>query len=102
LVSTWAAHQTEIYLKEKDSSKIIIDEAVSFLITMFLIPCSLKIIAIGFILNRFFDVTKIYPAKLMEKKCPGGLGIMLDDIVAGIYSNLSLRILIFFIPTLIS
>lgn len=101
-VSLWSANQAEIYLKEKDSPKIIIDEAVSFLVTMFLIPYSLKTVALGFVLNRFFDITKIYPANIVEKKVKGGAGIMLDDIIAGIYSNILLRILILLFPKLLT
>jgi len=100
IVSTWAAHQTERLLGETDPSQIIIDETASFLVTMFLIPCSIKIICAGFLLNRFFDITKIYPANLADKKVKGGWGIMLDDLVAGIYSCLVLHLLIYLFPLL--
>lgn len=101
IVGTWSAHRTETYLKEHDSSKIVIDETVSFLVTMFLIPYSVKAVAAGFVLNRFFDILKPYPANVIDKKCKGGFGIMLDDIIAGIYSNIVLRLLILLLPKLI-
>jgi phosphatidylglycerophosphatase A len=49
---------------------------------------------VGFLLFRFFDITKIFPAKTLEEILPGGFGIVADDIVAGIYANLILRLLL--------
>ena len=53
------------------------------------------LVVIGFALNRFFDILKPFPTKLLEK-APGGWGVMLDDLMAGIYSNLALRLVILF------
>ena len=73
---------------------IVIDEIAGYLVTMFMIPLSVEYIIIGFFLFRFFDITKIYPASAAEKM-GGGPGVVMDDVVAGIYANLSLRLLIF-------
>jgi phosphatidylglycerophosphatase A len=78
----------------KDSGMIVIDEIAGYLATMFMIPFSAEYIIIGFFLFRFFDITKIYPASAAEKM-GGGPGVVMDDVVAGIYANLSLRLLIF-------
>jgi len=78
----------------KDSGMIVIDEIAGYLVTMFMIPLSVEYIIIGFFLFRFFDITKIYPASAAEKM-GGGPGVVMDDVVAGIYANLSLRLLIF-------
>ncbi len=78
----------------KDSGMIVIDEIAGYLVTMFMIPLSAEYIIIGFFLFRFFDITKIYPASAAEKM-GGGPGVVMDDVVAGIYANLSLRLLIF-------
>ena len=78
----------------KDSGMIVIDEIAGYLVTMFMIPFSVEYIIIGFFLFRFFDITKIYPASAAEKM-GGGPGVVMDDVVAGIYANLSLRLLIF-------
>lgn len=78
----------------KDSGMIVIDEIAGYLVTMFMIPFSVEYIIIGFFLFRFFDITKIYPASAAEKM-GGGPGVVMDDVVAGVYANLSLRLLIF-------
>lgn len=99
-LSGWA----EIYFREKDSRKIVIDEIVGFLITMANIKIIYPVhgikfyiaIIIGFLLFRFFDIFKPFYIKEVEK-LKGGLGIMLDDILAAIYSNLLLIIIISYI-----
>ena len=96
-LSTWA----EKYFKEKDSKKIVIDEITGYLITManIKIPYSTEdfefiiIIIIGFCLFRFFDILKPFYINKIEN-IEGGLGIMMDDLLAGIYSNLLLILII--------
>jgi phosphatidylglycerophosphatase A len=79
----------------KDPSKVVIDEVAGMAITLLLIPPSIINYAIGFLLFRFFDIVKPLGIRNMENK-KNGWGIMLDDILAGIYSNLFLRFLISF------
>lgn len=67
-----------------DHGAIVWDEFVGFLITMFLIPISWQSLLVGFLLFRLFDIFKPWPISYLDKNCHGGLGIMLDDIVAGI------------------
>ena len=81
-------------LGEKDSSKIVIDEIAGFLVTMAFIPLSVYTIIAGFLLFRFFDITKLQPAKWIEDNLSGGMGVALDDVMAGIYANMSLHLLI--------
>jgi phosphatidylglycerophosphatase A len=66
-----------------DHGAIVWDEIVGFLITMFLIPMTWQSIAVGFILFRIFDIFKPWPISFIDKNIHGGLGIMLDDIIAG-------------------
>jgi len=87
--------RAEILYNKKDSSKIVIDEAVSFFITMFWLPFNIKIIIIGFVLNRILDIIKIEPAKLCQNKLRAGWGVVLDDTISAVYSNILLRTIIF-------
>ena len=67
-----------------DHGAIVWDEFVGLLITMFLMPVTWQTLLVGFALFRFFDILKPWPISYIDKNCHGGLGIMLDDIVAGI------------------
>jgi phosphatidylglycerophosphatase A len=67
-----------------DHGAIVWDEIVGFMITMYLIPVSWLSVLVGFALFRFFDILKPWPISYLDKNCHGGLGIMLDDIVAGL------------------
>ena len=86
----WAASRTEELLGRKDPGKIVVDEVAGQLIA--LVPLlfagwSIKMVIISFILFRFFDIVKPYPAnKLQELR--GGMGVMFDDLVAGAYAAL--------------
>ena len=93
LAGIYFAGRGEKVWQQKDSPFIVIDETFSFFLTMFCLPFSAKLIAVGFLLNRFFDIVKPYPAHRLEK-ISGGWGVMLDDVVAGVYSNLVLRLLL--------
>ena len=93
-LSFWCSGRCEKIFGAKDSGLIVIDEIAGFIVTMFMIPFGMKYIVAGFLLFRFFDITKIYPANAMEK-LGGGPGVVMDDVVAGIYSNLSLWLLIY-------
>jgi len=67
-----------------DHGAIVWDEIVGFLITMCMIPLSWKSVIVGFILFRIFDIFKPWPISFIDKNVHGGLGIMLDDIIAGL------------------
>jgi phosphatidylglycerophosphatase A len=67
-----------------DHGAIVWDEIVGFLITMFLVPLTWQSIAVGFILFRIFDIFKPWPISYVDKNLHGGLGIMVDDILAGL------------------
>lgn len=76
-----------------DPSIVVIDEVVGMWITLFMITKTLPAYALGFLLFRMLDILKPEPARLLER-IPGGWGIMLDDIVAGIYANAAVRALL--------
>ena len=71
---------------EKDSSIIVIDEVVGQLIAMLFIIDNPLLVFISFILFRIFDIFKPWPASYADSKINGGLGVMLDDVFAGIYA----------------
>lgn len=90
--ATWFCKKGEEILGEKDSQKIVIDEIAGFLCANFLSPPGLRPAAAAFILFRFFDIIKIFPARRAEK-IEGGIGVILDDLIAGLYTFLVLRLL---------
>ena len=72
-------------LKQKDPQVIVIDEVIGFMIANYLAPTRLAPLVLGFLLFRCFDIAKVFPAARLEK-LPGGTGIVLDDVMAGLYS----------------
>jgi phosphatidylglycerophosphatase A len=91
VVGTWAAGRAEVLLAKRDSPSIVIDEIAGYLISMFLVPVGWGYIAAGFFLFRVFDVVKPWPLYDLQE-VHGGLGVMLDDIGAGVYTNILLQI----------
>jgi phosphatidylglycerophosphatase A len=73
--------------KSKDPKEVIIDEFIGQLIVLIFVPLSIKGIILGFIIFRFFDISKIYPVSRAEK-LEGSLGVLADDIVAGILTSI--------------
>ena len=78
----------------KDSSRVVIDEVAGMCISLLCIPVTIKWLFTGFILFRFFDIVKPLYIKKAEA-LPSGWGVMADDVLAGIYSNLFLQIIIY-------
>ena len=91
LVWLFTAEAERIY-KRKDAKMIVIDEASGMLLALFCVPYSLVSVIVGFILFRIFDITKIPPARQLEK-FTGAYGIMLDDVIAAIYTNIILQMI---------
>lgn len=81
-------------LKVHDHPGIVWDEFVGFWITMIAVPVSFGTICLGFLLFRLFDILKPWPIKWADQQVGGGLGIMLDDILAGLMALGSLHLLI--------
>jgi phosphatidylglycerophosphatase A len=93
LTGPWVCGYAAKKLQVHDHSGIVYDEVAGFLITMFMIPADWILMLIGFILFRFFDAVKPWPISWLDKNVHGGLGIMLDDVLAGLISLLSLMLL---------
>ncbi|MCK4487753.1 MAG: phosphatidylglycerophosphatase A [Desulfobacterales bacterium] len=92
--AVWMSGEAEKVFKKKDSSLIVIDEIAGLLVTLFLIPWNVKSVVIGFFLFRLMDIAKPFPIRRLETKLPGGWGVVGDDILAGIYANVALRLAI--------
>ncbi len=78
---------------DPDPSKIVIDEILGQMLCLVFVPVSAVSLVAGFLLFRFFDIVKPIPVRNSEK-LPGGMGIVCDDLVAGLYAGLCLKILI--------
>ena len=93
-LSVWIADRAEGHLQKKDPSCIVIDEIAGYFITMALVPWSWLHAWIGFALFRLFDIVKPFPIRRIDRSVPGGWGIVLDDVLAGIYANIVLQVII--------
>lgn len=87
----FTAGAAEKILDRKDPGCVVIDEIVGLLITLTGAPPSPLAWLLGFGLFRFFDIVKPFPVRWIDKKIQGGVGIMLDDVVAGVYGFLVLQ-----------
>jgi len=81
-----------------DHPGIVWDEMVGFWITLYLIPFSWTAVILGFVLFRLFDIIKPWPIRLIDREVEGGLGIMLDDVLAGVFANIVLRLILLYLP----
>jgi phosphatidylglycerophosphatase A len=81
----------EKQMNRKDPGCLVIDEVVGVMIALWGLPLMWSVMICGFFLFRAFDMFKIYPINKLEAQ-PGGWGIMLDDCMAGLYTNIILRI----------
>jgi phosphatidylglycerophosphatase A len=95
-VAIWTSGRCQKILGSDDPSVVVIDEVAGFLLTMFLLPPSWLTFGLGFALFRFFDILKPYPIRKVEK-LRGGLGLLMDDLVAGISAHIGIRVILFFL-----
>lgn len=99
-LAVWVAGLAEVIFGAKDPQRIVIDEIVGMLVTLVLLPLSWKTALVGFVLFRVFDIWKPFPIRLVQDNIPGGWGVVGDDVVAAIYANLILQILVRITPPL--
>jgi len=92
-VAIWAADRAERTADGRDPRWIVIDETVGMMVALAFVRGPWVIWPAGFVLFRAFDVAKPYPVGRLER-FPGGWGIVLDDLLAGVYANLVLQILL--------
>ena len=94
LLGVVIAGQSARLLQVHDHGGIVIDEICGYLLTMFLAPSGWGWIVLGFVLFRVFDICKPWPIHWLDRHIGGGLGIMLDDLMAAIYALLSLQLVV--------
>ncbi|MBI1950269.1 MAG: phosphatidylglycerophosphatase A [Acidobacteria bacterium] len=95
LVGVWASGITARHLASHDPGPVVIDEAAGIFVTLLFQPPGTRTIlfySLAFILFRAMDIIKPPPARGAER-LPGGWGIVMDDLIAGVYANLALRLL---------
>jgi phosphatidylglycerophosphatase A len=91
IIGLWIAGEAEKIFDKKDSKYIVIDEASGMLISLIGVPYDIKLVIIAFILFRILDTLKPYPAG-KSQGLKGGLGVMSDDIIAGLYTNIIIQL----------
>lgn len=91
LFSVWVAHGAQKIIGRSDPPEVVVDEICGMAVTMLALPFTPVFVAGGFALFRVFDILKPFPIRWVDKHVPGGLGILLDDLVAGIFANAILR-----------
>jgi phosphatidylglycerophosphatase A len=97
VAGVWSGTQAERHFGGTDPGPGVIDEVVGMLVTLWLLPATWTVAVLGFLIFRVFDVIKPWPAGRLES-LHGGLGMMADDVMAAIYANLALRVLLFLVP----
>lgn len=93
VVGVWLCDTCANDLGVHDHPAIVFDEWVGYLITMIAAPRSFLFLALGFALFRLFDILKPWPIGMADKRISGGLGIMVDDVIAGVFAAIALQVL---------
>ena len=96
-LSVWVSDGAQNYFGKKDDRRIVIDEVMGFLVTMLWNPKTVLSVIAGFVLFRFFDILKPFPIRQLERRYKGGFGVVIDDTMAGVCSNIVLHIILFLV-----
>ncbi|MGE5198079.1 MAG: phosphatidylglycerophosphatase A [Rhodospirillaceae bacterium] len=99
VAGAWSARVAERVLGVEDPGPVVIDEVVGMLISLLFLPATWAVIAAAFVAFRLFDIVKPWPANRLEH-VPGGWGVMADDVMAGVYANLAVQVLVRVAPGL--
>ena len=90
-IAIWAAREADAFWHTHDSGRIVIDEVVGYLATVALIDrSSLVLLGLGFVLFRVADIAKPPPVRWIDRNVPGGAGVVLDDMAAGVLAGAAL------------
>ena len=92
--SVWVCSLYELTIQKHDSQEIVIDEVVGYLIALTWLPQTPLVFIMAFLIFRFLDILKPFPISWIDKNIKGGLGVVADDVAAGIITNILLHWLI--------
>lgn len=95
LVGIYVCQKADDLLQTHDNKAIVWDEFCGLWITLFMVPQGWHWLLIGFVLFRFFDIIKPFPISWLDKQVSGGLGVMLDDVVAGLFALSCIQLAVF-------
>jgi phosphatidylglycerophosphatase A len=96
-VGTWSASIAERHFGATDPGQVVIDEVLGMLMTLAFVPVHAAGVAVGFLVFRALDIVKPFPADAAER-LHGGLGVMADDAICGVYGNLIMRVAMLLVP----
>lgn len=91
VLSVWASEHAERLVGKKDPGSVVIDEVAGMVVTLMGLPFGVVTALSGFILFRLLDILKPHPVRFFQDDLPGGAGIVMDDVAAGIIANIILR-----------
>lgn len=86
-LACYVSEVAEKELQKTDPGEVVIDELVGFLITMFGLPLTVPSLIAGFFAFRLFDIWKPWPVDALQDNLKGGLGVVMDDVAAGVYAH---------------
>jgi len=92
--ASWICQHAGIYFKNADSGRMVLDEIVGMLVTMIGMPVNAYWLGAGFLVFRFLDIVKFPPARYIDRHVKNGWGVVLDDVVAGVYGNIWLHLML--------
>ena len=97
LLSVWLAGVVTRQIDIEDHPSIVIDEIAGYVMAMAMIPLTWWTVITGFLIFRLLDIYKPPPVGWLDRNCTGGFGITADDVVAGIYANIIMHGLLYFV-----
>lgn len=93
ILGALACEVVEAQSEVHDSGHLVIDEVVGFLITMTWLPITWQSFVFGFVFFRMLDIAKPFPISFLDRRVKGGLGVMIDDVAAGVIANVVLQVI---------